>query len=167
VERAWLVRAGRRGENEMLALDAGLVVVGWSQLPDLGGTTSRAELAELLRETYPDDAPQRLRNHEAQLWAFRHAMDVGDLVALPLKTSGTVAIGRITGAYAYLPDLPPTARHLRPVDWLATDLPRAVIGQDLLHTLGASMTVCRLQRNRAPARLAALAATGRDPGQAG
>lgn len=164
MSRAWLVRAGRYGENELLALDAGIVVVGWSQLRDLAEASSREELAELLRETYPTARPATLRNHLAQLWAFRDTMAVGDLVALPLKTAGSVAIGRITGDYTYLADLPPTARHLRTVNWLATDVPRDAIRPDLRSTLGAGMTVCEVRRNRGAARLAALAETGTDPG---
>jgi restriction system protein len=164
VARAWLVRAGRYGENELLALDAGIVVVGWSELRDLAEASSREELADLLRATYPTARPATLRNHLAQLWAFRDTMAVGDLVALPLKTAGAVAIGRITGEYSYLGDLPPTARHFRTVEWLATDVPRDAIGQDLLYTLGASMTVCEVRRNRGAERLAVLAEKGVDPG---
>jgi restriction system protein len=148
----------------MLALDAGIVVVGWSEVPDLAEASSREELADLLRATYPGARPAALRNNVAQLWAFRDTIAVGDLVALPLKTAGTVAIGQITGEYLYLGDLPPSARHLRTVDWLATDVPRDAIGPDLLYTLGASMTVCEVRRNRGAERLAALAATGVDPG---
>jgi restriction system protein len=163
VSRAWLVRAGRYGEDEVLALDAGLVVIGWSELPDLGPLSSREDLLDLLRETYPGAPRARLLNWRGQLWAFRGAMAPGDLVALPLKTSGEVAIGRVTGDYAYRPDLPPTARHVRPVEWLVTDVPRAAIGADLRNTLGAGMTVCEIRRNGGAHRLGALAATGTDP----
>jgi restriction system protein len=139
-------------------------VVGWSELADLGRVSSREELLDLLRATYPDAPRARLLNWRGQLWAFRGAMVPGDLVALPLKTSGEVAIGRITGAYAYRPELPPTARHARPVAWTATDVSRAAIGADLLNTLGAGMTVCEVRRNGGADRLAALAETGVDPG---
>jgi restriction system protein len=162
--RAWLVRAGRSGESEMLALDAGIIVIGWSELRDLSGVATKDDLGDLLRRTYPDAKPRRLLNHRSQLWAFRHSMAIGDLAVLPLKTSGTVAVGRVTGAYMYLHDLPPTARHVRTVDWLTTDVPRDALGQDLLHTLGAAMTVCEVKRNSGAQRLEAVAATGNDPG---
>lgn len=38
------------------------------------------------------------------------------------------------------------------------------MGQDLLYTLGAFLTVCRVSRNNAAQRLTALAKTGTDPG---
>jgi restriction system protein len=37
----WLVRAGRNGEQEDLALDQGLALIGWRQIPDLDGIGSR------------------------------------------------------------------------------------------------------------------------------
>lgn len=148
----------------MLAVDAGIVVVGWPELRDLAGITSREELGDLLRRSYPGARPRRLLNYRSQLWAFRHGMAVGDLAVLPLKTTGTVAIGRITGGYMYVRDLPPTARHVRTVDWLTTDLPRDVVGADLLRTLGAAMTVCEVTRNSGARRLEVLAETGLDPG---
>jgi len=30
----WLVRAGARGEHQDIALDQGLVVIGWNNMPD-------------------------------------------------------------------------------------------------------------------------------------
>jgi restriction system protein len=105
-----------------------------------------------------------VQNYVQQLWAFRHGIAVGDLVVLPCKTTRQVAIGRVTGEYQYLPDLPRTARHLRMVEWHATDLPRDAIGRDLRNSLGVGMTVCEVTRNRGAERLAALAESGADPG---
>lgn len=162
---AWLVRAGRHGEDERLALYHGIVLIGWSRVGDLSAVSSRDELFALLRTTFPGERERRLLNHLAQLWAFREGIAAGDLVVLPLKTSAEVAIGRVTGEYAYRGDVAVIARHTRPVEWLTTDLPRPALGQDLLYSLGASMTVCGIRRNAAAARLAELAATGRDPGR--
>src|SRR6266536_3738393 len=121
--RAWLVRAGRHGERETLALEQGLAVVGWPELQDLSGHATRASLMDALRQAFPDDGTKQLLNWQAQLWAFLHTISEGDLAVLPLKTSPAVAIGQVTGSYTYRPDLPPDARHTRPVKWLATDLP--------------------------------------------
>jgi restriction system protein len=162
--RAWIVRAGAYGENESLALDQNVVVVGWSELGDLSAARTRDELAAMLREAYPEDGVQRLRNFQGQLWAFRDTIAVGDLVVLPLKTRSALAIGKVAGPYQYRSELPPTARHTRPVTWLTTDLPRTAVRQDLLYTLGAFLTVCEIKRNEGAERIRALAETGRDPG---
>lgn len=163
--RAWLVRAGRHGEREALTVQEGLAFVGWDELDDLSKLTSREQLVDVLRSTYPDAGAGRLANWTGQLWAFVARIQVGDLVVLPFKHTPAVAIGRVSGPYAYRADLPLGARHVRPVQWLRTDLPRTAVGQDLLYSLGAFMTVCELRRNDAAQRLAALADVGRDPGQ--
>ncbi|MFB9433518.1 restriction endonuclease [Streptoalloteichus tenebrarius] len=92
-------------------------------------------------------------------------MNIGDLVVMPLKSSPHVAIGRVTGNYTYLADEEGRdRRHVRPVQWLTVDVPRTVVKQDLLHSLGAFSTVCEISRNDAAWRLQRLAEDGTDPG---
>jgi restriction system protein len=160
--RAWVVRAGPRGERESLALGQGLVLVSWG-LQDRSDVKSRDELIKLLEAAYPNDARGRLINWAAQLWAFLDRIQLGDLVVLPLKLTPAIAIGQVSGAYSYRPDLPSDARHVRPVKWLSTNVPRAAVGQDLLYSLRVFLTVYELRRHQAPDRLAALAATAKDP----
>lgn len=165
--RAWLVRAGKYGNRESLALEQGLVVVGWDELSDLSGIETRDDLTAALQAAYPDGGRKRLLNWQAQLWAFVHSISVGDLVVLPLKGHPSVAIGRVTSEYEYRPDLPSDARHTRRVQWQTTDLPRTAINQDLLYSLGAFSTVCQVKRHDALNRLITLAGQGHDPGWSG
>lgn len=58
----WLVRAGRRGEQEALALENNLAVIGWSDLPDLARFKTREELEVLCRNTYPNEKPHTITN---------------------------------------------------------------------------------------------------------
>jgi restriction system protein len=158
------VRAGKHGEREQFAVENNCAVVGWQTLGDLSAVGSRDEMANVLHAAFPSGSDKKRLNHAAQLWAFIGKIETDDLVALPMKASPAVAIGRVTGPYRFQPDFPPDAQHTRPVEWLSTDVPRASIGQDLLFSLGAFMTVCEVKRNGAAARLAALATTGKDPG---
>lgn len=160
---AWLTRAGSIGQYEQLALDNDLVAIGWGELSDLAGLT-REQIAERIREQHPDAGKPKVSNWTGQLNAFVHGIQPGDLVVLPLKTRPMIAIGTVKGDYAFRPELEPDARHTRSVDWISRDVPRTAVGQDLLYSLGAFLTVCRVARHNAAARLAALAATGMDPG---
>jgi len=163
----WLVRAGVHGEREDLALENGLAVIGWSELPDLSLINSREELDSLLRETLPESKRKSIPNWVAQLWAFSARIEVGDLVALPLKARSAIAIGRVTGPYQYRPDLPGDALHSRPVEWIRNDIPRSAFGQDILRSLlHAAQTVCQIRRNKAEARIRAILAGQPDPGVA-
>lgn len=61
-------------------------------------------------------------------------------------------MGRVKGPYVYNPNNPEGAKHTRPVEWFK-EIPRDKIDRDILYSLGASMTVCRIQRNNAEERI--------------
>jgi len=157
----WLVRAGRHGERETLAIEKSVVVIGWTELPDLSGIHSREALFKAMEENHPDAERKTLVNWTGQVWAFLRTILREDLVALPLKSRSAIAIGRITGDYDYRADLPEDARHTRPVEWLG-EWSRNAFDQDLLYSFGAFMTVCRIQRNHAEERVRAIV-EGRKP----
>ena len=160
----WLVRAGRAGEREALAMAHGIAAVGWDEVPDLAPCTSRVDLDSLLKAAYPDQKARTLNNWHGQLWALRDTMRAGDLVVMPLKTRPIVVLGVVAGEYAYRSDLPGGAVHSRPVEWL-TQVPRRAFDVDILLSFGAFMTVCRVERNDAEQRVRALlATTGADRG---
>ncbi|MCK4373875.1 MAG: restriction endonuclease [Candidatus Brocadiae bacterium] len=159
----WMVRAGGDGQNEDFALENGLAVIGWDDLRDLSDVQDREALRELMREAYPSPDNYKIGNYVGQVWAFRGRIKEGDLVVLPLKTQPFIAIGKVNGPYLYRADNPQGAHHVRPVDWQKTDIPRSAFGQDLLYSLGAFMTVCRISRNNAEERIQVILATGEDP----
>ncbi len=148
----WLVRAGKAGEKEQCALAHGAALVGWEELPDLGACGSRDALQALLRATYPAERMRTLINWSSQLWPLLDTMQVGDLVALPLKARSTIAVGRVAGGYAYRTDLLDEGQHTRPVEWLA-QIPRSAFDPDMLYSFGAFATVCRIVRNEAELRV--------------
>src|SRR2546430_563339 len=58
----WLIRAGQHGEREEAALARGMAIIGWEELPDLSPVKTREALAQLLKDTYPDEGPNKLAN---------------------------------------------------------------------------------------------------------
>ncbi len=158
----WLIRAGKYGEDESLALEEGLAIIGWKELPDMSGVKSYEEMKEVHLGFYPDMSPKAIMNNAAQLWAFVGRIKKDDLVVLPLKTRSMIAIGKIVGDYQYL-----DKRHVRKVKWIKEDIPRSDFGQDLLYSFGAFMTVCRIQRNNAEVRVQAVIAGKGDPNLTG
>ena len=85
--KVWMVRAGKYGEREELALENGLAVIGWDELPDLSKDKSREAIRELLEESNPAASAGRVTNHAGQLFTFVNRIEEGDLVALPRKNS--------------------------------------------------------------------------------
>ncbi|WP_112642759.1 CBS domain-containing protein [Micromonospora saelicesensis] len=160
-----MVRAGRVGEREADALAESVVIAGWPEVGDLTNVVTRRELHAVVRAAYPNRSRTVVANWTGQLWRLVRVMDVDDFVVIPLKTvPDHVAIGRISASYRYRRDAAPDRRHVRPVEWIRRALPRSSIEQDLLYSLGSLLTICQLRRNGAARRIAALAATGIDPG---
>lgn len=151
----WMVRSGKYGEREDLALEKNVAIIGWEAMPDLLGIKSREQLRELLEKTYPDQKPKTLVNWESQIWPFLYVMEKGDLIAMPLKSRSAIAFGTIEGLYTYRKEFPEDSRHTRKVNW-TKEIPRDRFDQDLLYSLGAFMTVCRIHRNDAEVRIKAL-----------
>lgn len=154
----WTVKGGRSGEREDLMLSEGLIGGGWEALEALEEVEDKGDLVSLYSKAYPDASDKKASNHVAQLWSLVSRMSDDDLVVLPLKTTGTVAVGRVAGPYQYRTDLREDTRHVRPVKWLVRDVPRDDFDQDLLYSFGAFLTIGRVRREQAEERI--LAAIG-------
>lgn len=152
----WVVKGGRNGEFEEAFLSHGVIGKGGS-LPDLSAVASVAELRGIFEAANPDAKKSQVANHVGQFWSLRSRMEKDELVVVPLKTTGNVAVGRIDGDYEYREDLGENLHHVRPVRWIETEVPRDAFDQDLLYSFGAFITVGRVKRERAEERtLAAL-----------
>lgn len=162
---AWLIRAGKHGEHEDFNLDNGLAGIGWGEVPNLGEVASRDDLRKLVRDAQPDSKRMSVSVQAGQIWRFKTEVRVGDLVVLPLKTTGQIALGKVTRQYWYREDEDANRRHVVSVEWKRTDVPRSVVEQDLLYSLGAAMTICSIYRNDGAWRLQQLMLEGRDPGR--
>lgn len=163
VATAWVVRAGRNGERDAWALGNGCSGGGWQEMPDLQPLSSREAVGEVVAATYAEPARA---NYTGQLWALRGRIQPGDLMVMPLKSTQQIALGRVTGGYEYRDgESDPNKRHVVPVEWLCTDLPRTAVKQDLLFTLGSAMSIFAPSKHHAVARLEQLLKDGTDPGQ--
>jgi restriction system protein len=161
---AWLIRAGSHGEYELKFIQENRVYVTWDDLDiDLSKLSHRVELTEAMVQRYPDTKPRAIANWVSQVWPFAHEIKKSDVVILPLKTQRTIQIGEITGDYHFEPGGPNPFFHWRPVKWIVEPVPRAHFGTDLLNTFGAFLTICRVQRNNAEVRIAAMRANGWKP----
>ncbi|MBR8460660.1 restriction endonuclease [Burkholderia dolosa] len=157
----WLVRAGSHGEYEQKFVQESRIYVTWDDLDvDLAKLQQRSELTTEMTQRYPEAKRKTVLNWVSQVWPFAHEMQKGDLVVLPLKTQAAVYIGEITGDYHAEKAGPNPFFHWRPVKWIGEAIPRTHFGKDLLFSFGAFLTICRIQRNNAEQRIAAMRADG-------
>lgn len=161
----WLVRAGSNGEDEASCLDSGMSIIGFREIGDLSGAATKEDFRAAVAAALPSDPKGRVVNFAAQLYGFVRLMEKGDIVALPRKRTGKIALGRVVGSYEYR-EVDGAPRHTRKVDWLLPEVSRSVFGQDLLYSLGAFLTACRIKRNDAEGRIEKILAGEPDPGLA-
>ena len=154
----WLIRAGSRGEHEQKFLDEGRVYVAWEGLDvDLSLLADRQDLIRELEERFPDEKAKALVNWSSQVWPFVKDMANGDWVVMPSKLQSGLYFGELTSNYHFEAAGPNPYFHWRSINWFSGLIPRTVFPQDLLYSFGAFMTICRIQRNDAEARVKAMA----------
>ncbi len=149
----WVLKGGRQGEREAKMLSENILAMGWEGLPNLGTIKTKEEIQKLIEEDQPDSSKASVANQTGQLWTFIKKAKIGDLVVVPLKTTSSIAIGKITGDYNYTQKYGANMLHTRSVEWLNKDIPRSSFEQDLLYTFGAFMTFCEAKRNNAEQRV--------------
>ena len=160
---AWVIRSGRYGERDEWALENSCSGGGWREVPDLTAASSREEIQRVVDEVYAQESDGARTNAVSQLWALRGRIAVGDLLAMPMKTTREIAIGRVTSPYTYLAENEAAYRHVVGVEWMR-QVPRSALKQDLLYTLGSALTIFSPSRNNAAARLEHVLRTGEDAG---
>ena len=77
--QVWLARAGRRGEDEAVALELGLAVIDFTDIPDLTGVSDSEAVLERVRQACPEAKVNWNRNRATQLNAFVLRIKEGDL----------------------------------------------------------------------------------------
>ena len=142
--RAWIVRAGKGGEREEWALTNGIAGGGFIEVADLTSAVTRDDVKALVSDASPGKPAGAINNLAAQLWAMRERISDGDIIVMPRKHTGTIALGYAKGGYRYRDGDDPSRRHAIGVDWVTEDLPRSAVKQDLLYSLGAFLTVCEV-----------------------
>lgn len=162
---AWVIRSGRHGERDQWALANGFSGGGWHEVPDLSDCRSRRDVGKVVEATWPNASSGKRHNTTGQLWSLRARILPGDLLVMPLKATKQFALGRVVGGYRYRAEEPePDRRHVVQVDWERIDLPRSVVGQDLLNTLGSAISIFSPSKNSAVTRLEHMLRCGTDPG---
>lgn len=143
----WLCRAGRNGEHENKFLEEGRIYCTWSNLPkSIKDFSTKKDLQQYFMDNDPDVKAKTAMNWASQVWPFAHEFRKGEIVILPSKIKPVIHFGRITGDYEFLPDEGNPYYHVHNVVWFACDVPRSYFDQDILYSLGAFMTICRIKQ---------------------
>lgn len=158
----WLIRAGKYGEHEQKFFADDRCYLTWEGTEDtnLAKVKHFEGVKELLTKLYPDEKPKTRINWASQITPFVFDVQQGDWVVLPRKHTPALAFAEVLEGYAFDPKAEATYRHSIKVKWLNIDVPRTTFDQDLLYSFGAFMTVCRMAKNNAEARVRAMEKVG-------
>jgi len=153
----WLFRAGKHGEFEEKFLTDKRVYLTWNDLDfDLSSIEKKQDLYKKLIDHYDLEKEKTAINWASQIWPIAHRMEIGDWVVLPSKVNRTIHFGEVKGEYVYDKSLGSPYYHYRDIEWFAIDIPRDNFDQDILYSLGAFMTVCKIHKNDAEKRIKAM-----------
>jgi restriction system protein len=156
------VRCGGDSAFEQEALEQQIVGIGWGRLGDVSKFENVEDLRKHYATCHPQEKPRTQINCSSQVFTFAKKIQIGDLVALPIKSLGAIAFGKVVGDYRFVPDSHHYVAHQRSVEWIGKPIPRSSISQDLLYTFGAFLTVFQVTRNDAENRVRALLAGKKD-----
>ena len=143
----WTIKGGSSGEYENAFLEKGVVAIGSILRRSVADFADRNALRDHVES----------RNAADQLWRFFSEVNDGDMVVLPRKRVREVAIGRITGPYAYRPDLVDAPPHVHAVEWQVTDIPRSHFDQDLLNAFNSLLALSQPRNPNAESRIRQIA----------
>jgi hypothetical protein len=124
--RLFVVRGGSGEEVVQYALENEVVATGWSELGDLSALGAVGIDGEM-NVAYADVAPATVAQWKPAVRAFLDIRE-GDWVILPITSRGLFAVGVVTGAYEHRPTNHDLATNCYPVQWVATDLSRDLLG---------------------------------------
>lgn len=100
----WVVRCGRDSAYELEACDKKIVGIGWESLGDLSKIETVDQLRTYYSQTHSEEKLGAINTNVGQVFSFINRIQIGDLVALPIKSTASIAFGRIKSNYRYVPD---------------------------------------------------------------
>ena len=150
----WVIRAGRMGENEEIALNDGVYSIGFGLEQSVADFSDRDSLRNFIQETQSLNSVNRAAAYASQLWRFAYELKMDEMIVLPRKRPKVIAVGKIAGDYVFdssgsQAPLP----HIRKVEWQVQDVPRANFDQDLKHSFTSQLTVSQIRKDNAEARI--------------
>jgi 5-methylcytosine-specific restriction protein B len=131
-QRAWLVRGSNVDGRNLVPdwLRDGYCSIRWEVVGEVARGTSRAQIAQLVDEAYPDSAPNSRHGHVGNLDRFLNQMAVGDIV---VTTDGlSVYVGTVDSDPTYVDAEGDLAPRRRQVDWANAASP--IVRDDLSGT---------------------------------
>ncbi len=125
--------------QEQLRTD-GIVAIGWDE--KIGAEAlgrDYPEVKALIRQANPDVTERQAGNWSGQVWLFCTAIEQGDVVVAPVRGTGTIDLGVVSGP-AYWDVDAPIYGYRRPVEWVELGTRRSMLSEMSQRGLKAQLT---------------------------
>lgn len=145
--KIWGIHAGALGEidSKFLSKTKPCIAIGWDKVGDLSKIpTDREKFKESLVKAYPDTKKGAIPTSAGMLYRFTCEIQHNDIVVYPSKLDKLIHIGRITGAYEYIPSIDKNYPNIRPVEWLK-HIPRTKFSQGSLYEIGSALSLFQVK----------------------
>jgi restriction system protein len=136
----WMVRAGERGFRFEDFKEKSVVCIGWKEVGDLSGLTSRESMKKKLATVFPDWTPYELGGSAGQLYRFAQEIKDGETVITYDTASRVYLVGQVQGTYEYTPGLVDDQPNIRRVAWVG-EISRDALSVPSRNSLGSTLTV--------------------------
>ncbi|HHP1041090.1 TPA: restriction endonuclease [Bacillus thuringiensis] len=141
----WMVRAGSSNSLVPIWRQRGVASIGWAELGNPQGYSTREALIQKAHEVYEDKKPPTRLNWASQVWRFSHEVELGDRVITFTKDKREYLIGTVIATHQH--DIDVVSNHypnVIGVEWEVKQIPRDDLSQGAKNSLGSTLTVFRV-----------------------
>lgn len=113
--KIWLYAPGENASKWDVCLSQNIMCIGWNDMGNLLGYSSREEMTAKLQEIY-DKPEASFKNDSLALWEFTHEMQAGDVVIVKKGQNQIIGRGIVESDYAFDDSLP-DFKNVRKMQW--------------------------------------------------
>lgn len=140
-----MVRAGSSNNLVPIWRQRGVASIGWAELGNPQGYSTREVLIQKAHEVYEDEKPPTRLNWASQVWRFSHEVELGNRVITFTKDKREYLIGTVIATHQH--DIDVVSKHypnVIGVEWEVKQIPRDDLSQGAKNSLGSTLTVFRV-----------------------
>ena len=138
-KRMWMVRSDG-GQLIETFLEKNIVSIGWGEVGSLSSFTSRDQVINKVKETWPEYKPMKSVVIGSQLNKIFELIKVGDSVITYDPSKRIYHVGKIIGEYQFDPNAKDATAHKRKVKWEG-DIERDKLSVPTKNTLGSTLSI--------------------------